>query len=76
MKCNAFWPKFNVVLCRRSALIMYTKGFCSLLGLIIFRHVTVKTVTLDYRINVPAGINMPGGTFGKINKRASWKITF
>ena len=37
MKCNAFWPKFNVVLCRRSALIMYTKGFCSLLGLIILR---------------------------------------
>ena len=42
MKCNAFWPKFNVVLCRRSALIMYTKGFCSLLGLIILRCQSLK----------------------------------
>ena len=24
---------------------------------------------------MPAGINMPGGTFDKINKCASWKIT-
>ena len=31
--------------------------------------------TLDYGISVPAGINMPGGTFGKTNKRAYWKIT-
>ena len=30
--------------------------------------------TLDYGISMPAGINMPGGTFGKIDKRASWKI--
>ena len=30
--------------------------------------------TLDYEISMPAGINMPGGTFSKINKRASWKI--
>ena len=31
--------------------------------------------TLDYGISMPTGINVPGGTFGKINKRASWKIT-
>ena len=31
--------------------------------------------TLDYGISMPTGINMPGGTFDKINKRASWKIT-
>ena len=31
--------------------------------------------TLDYGISVPAGINMPGGTLSKTNKRASWKIT-
>ena len=31
--------------------------------------------TLDYGISMPAGINMPGGTFGKTNRRASWKIT-
>ena len=31
--------------------------------------------TLDYVISVPAGIIMPGETFGKTNKRASWKIT-
>ena len=30
--------------------------------------------TLDYVISVPAGINTPGVTFGKINKHASWKI--
>ena len=30
--------------------------------------------TLDYGISMPTGINMPGGTFGKTNKRASWKI--
>ena len=23
---------------------------------------------------MPAGINMPGGTFGKINKHTSWKM--
>ena len=34
------------------------------------------TRTLDYGISVPAGINMPGGTFGKTNKRVSWKIPF
>ena len=28
-------------------------------------------ITLDYGISVPAGINMPDGTFGKINKRTS-----
>ena len=33
-----------------------------------------KLGTLDYGISMPAGINMPGGTFDKINKRASWKI--
>ena len=30
--------------------------------------------TLDYGISMPDGINMPGGTFSKTNKHASWKI--
>ena len=30
--------------------------------------------TLDDGINVPAGMNMPGGSFCKIDKHASWKI--
>ena len=39
-----------------------------------YDHLTFQC-TLDYGISVPAGISMPGGTFGKNNKRASWKIT-
>ena len=30
--------------------------------------------TLDYGMNVPAGINMPAVFFGKINKRASPRV--
>ena len=30
--------------------------------------------TLEYDINVPAGINMPAGKFCKKNKCACWKV--
>ena len=43
--------------------------------LLIFFVPSMKVATLDYWISVPAGINMPGGTFDKFDKRASWKIT-
>ena len=33
----------------------------------------MKMTTLDYGISVPAGIVMPGGTLGKIDKCASRK---
>ena len=33
----------------------------------------VKYGTLKYEINVPAGINMPAGTFHKNIKHACWK---
>ena len=38
-------------------------------------QISHQEVTLDYGKSVPAGVNMLGGTFGKINKRATWKIT-
>ena len=50
-------------------------GLCLFLGTICLKLFKMPlTLTLDYGISMPAGINMPGGTFGKTNRRASWKI--
>ena len=42
---------------------------------VIFFEITWGSIPLNYGISVPAGINMPSGTFGKMNKRAPWKFT-